>query len=61
MEENIRLKRQKEIEFAVGLASIDGGQASLYTEQLLNQYKQGVLSAREVREAIVKEYTKDRV
>lgn len=61
MKDNIRLKRQKEIEFALGLASIDGGQASSYTEQLLKQYKEGMLSAREVREAIVKEYTKDRV
>ncbi|HLQ84491.1 MAG TPA: hypothetical protein VK121_11735 [Pseudogracilibacillus sp.] len=58
MKDNLRLKRQKQVSFAVGLASIDGGRPSSFTKQLLIQYENGSISSKELKEAIVEKYAK---
>jgi len=58
MKDNSRLKRQKQINFAVGMASIDGGHPSSFTKRLLTQYENGSISSKELKKAIVKKYTK---
>ncbi|MBO0589257.1 hypothetical protein [Sporosarcina sp. E16_8] len=40
MNENISIERQKQVEFTVGMAAIDGGKPSAFTQNLLNQYDQ---------------------
>lgn len=58
MKENTRIERKNQIDFAVGMASIDGGKPSAFAEKLLNQYELGQLSADQLKQAIVKEYTR---
>lgn len=58
MKENLRLKRQKQVNFAVGMASIDGGQPSSFTKNLLIQYENGSITSKELKKAIVEKYTK---
>lgn len=58
MKENTRIERKNQIDFAVGMASIDGGKPSVFTEKLLNQYELRQLSADQLKQAIVKEYTR---
>jgi len=58
MRDYSRLKRQKQINFAVGMASIDGGHPSLFTKKLLDEYENGSISSKELKESIVKKYTK---
>lgn len=58
MKGNSRLERKEQIDFAVGMASIDGGKPSAFTEKLLNQYEIGQLSAAQLKQAIIAEYTR---
>ncbi len=58
MKEKLRLERKKQVDFAVGMAGIDGGKPSAFTEELLNQYEIGQLSASQLKQAIVEEYTR---
>ncbi|CAM3184103.1 antitoxin VbhA family protein [Filibacter tadaridae] len=58
MNENLRLVRQKLVEFAVGIAAIDGGKPSAFTQNLLNQYANGQVSSSELKQAIVEKYTR---
>lgn len=58
MKENTRLNRLKQINFAVGMASIDGGRPSAFTKELLKQYENGSISSKELKKAIVEKYAK---
>jgi hypothetical protein len=58
MNENISIERQKQVEFAVGMAAIDGGKPSAFTQNLLNQYEQGQVSSSQLKQAIVEKYTR---
>ncbi len=55
-EKNISIERQKQVEFAVGMAAIDGGKPSAFTRNLLNQYEQGQVSSSQLKQAIVEKY-----
>ena len=55
-EKNISIERQKQVEFAVGIAAIDGGKPSAFTRNLLNQYEQGQVSSSQLKQAIVEKY-----
>lgn len=44
MQVTSRLKRQSEIEFAVGMAAIDGGKPSVFTQGLLKKYKKDYIN-----------------
>lgn len=58
MNENSREERQKQVEFAVGMAAIDGGKPSVFTKNLLKQYENGQVSSAQLKQAIVEEYTR---
>lgn len=58
MKENSRLERQKQVQFAVGMAAIDGGKPSVFTQNLLNQYENGQVSSSQLKQAIVEKYTR---
>jgi len=58
MQVTSRLKRKSEIEFAVGMAAIDGGKPSVFTQALLKRYEEGLITSRELKEAIIKKYAK---
>ena len=55
---NSRPERQKRVRFAVGMAAIDGGKPTAYTQNLLKQYENGELSESQFKKAIVDKYTK---
>ncbi len=56
MNKNSRIERQKQVEFAVGMAAIDGGKPSVFTKNLLNQYEEGQVSSSQLKQAIVEKY-----
>lgn len=58
MEENSSLERKKQVQFAVGMAAIDGGKPSAFTQNLLNQYENGQVSSSQLKQAIVEKYTR---
>ena len=58
MKKNTRNERKKQIDFEDGMASMDGGKSSVFTEKLLMQYEMGQLSASELKRAIVEKYTR---
>ena len=58
MNENSRTERQKQVEFAVGMAAIEGGKPSVFTKNLLNQYEAGQVSSSQLKQAIVEKYTR---
>lgn len=58
MKDELRLQRRQNINFAVGMASIDGGQPSSFTKELLAQYENGLISAKELKIAIERKYIK---
>ncbi|ALS78629.1 hypothetical protein AUO94_08125 [Planococcus kocurii] len=51
-------ERKKRVQFAVGLAAIDGGKPTTYTQNLLEQYETGEVTANQVKQAIIEKYTK---
>lgn len=57
MNENSRQERQKQVEFAIGMATIDGGKPSVFTKNLLTQYENGQVSSSQLKQAIVEKYT----
>jgi ssDNA-binding replication factor A large subunit len=57
MKSDSRLERQKRIQFAVGMAAIDGGKPTDFTQNMLKQYENGEVSASELKKAIVGKYT----
>lgn len=58
MKNNSHLERQKQVQFAVGMAAIDGGKPTKFTQHLLNQYENGEVSSSQLKQAILKEYVK---
>lgn len=54
MQVTSRLKRKSDIEFAVGMAAIDGGKPSVFTQALLKKYEEGLITSKELKEAIIK-------
>lgn len=58
MNENSRTERQKQVEFAVGMAANDGGKPSVFTKKLLNQYEDGQVSTSQLKQVIIEKYTR---
>lgn len=58
MKENSRLERQKQVNFAVGMAAIDGGKPSNFTRNFLHLYESGQISSSELKKVIINKYTK---
>lgn len=58
MNTNSRLERQKQIQFAVGMAALDGGKPTAFTQNLLNQYETGQLTSSQLKQAILQKYAK---
>ncbi|WOV83791.1 hypothetical protein PGH26_13040 [Sporosarcina jeotgali] len=58
MNENSRRERQKQVEFAVGMAAIVGGKPNAFTKNLLNQYENGQVTSSQLKQAIVEKYTR---
>lgn len=58
MAKNERLERQEQVKFAVGMAAIDGGTPTAFTQNLLNQYEKGQLTSSQLKQAIVQKYAK---
>lgn len=53
-----RSERQKQIQFAVGMAALDGGKPTTFTQNLLNQYENGEVSSNQLKQAILQKYAK---
>lgn len=58
MKGNSRLERQKQIQFAVGMAALNGGKPSLFTQNLLNQYENGQVISGQLKQAVLQKYVK---
>lgn len=58
MNTNSRLERQKQIQFAVGMAALDGGKPTAFTKNLLNQYETGQVTSGQLKQAILQKYAK---
>lgn len=58
MNETPQEERQKRVQFAVGMAAIDGGKPTDFTKGLLKQYENGEVSAKHLKQAIIEKYTK---
>lgn len=58
MDRTSQKQRKKNVRIAVGMASIDGGRPTVFTQQLLRQYEEGTLSSAQVKNEILKKYTK---
>lgn len=54
-----RYKREKQVRFAVGMAAIDGGKPTDFTQRLLDDYTEGHNSASGLRQAILEKYAKE--
>ena len=59
MKINSRLERQKQIQFAVGMAALDGGKPTDFTQNLLNQYENGQVTSGQLKQAILQKYTQE--
>ncbi|WP_255570022.1 antitoxin VbhA family protein [Exiguobacterium sp. SH0S2] len=46
------------MKFAVGMAAIDGGKPSPFTQKLLNRYENGEITSAQFKQAIMEQYTK---
>ncbi|WP_223643092.1 antitoxin VbhA family protein [Planococcus sp. 4-30] len=55
---NLYEERKKRVEFAVDLAAINGGKPTVYTQNLLEQYETGEITASQVKQAVIEKYTK---
>lgn len=58
MKVNSRLERQKQVRFAVGMAALDGGKPTTFTQNLLNQYENGQVTSSQLKQAVLKKYAK---
>ena len=54
-----KAERHNRIQFAVGMAAIDGGKPSAFTQKLLNQYENGEISSSHLKKMIFDKYAKD--
>lgn len=55
---NSRLERQKQVQFAVVIAAIDGGKPTLFTQNLLEQYENDPVTASQLKKASIQKYVK---
>lgn len=53
-----RYNREKRVEFAIGMAAIDGGKPSDFTQSLLNDFTDGRITADQLRQKVLEKYTK---
>lgn len=58
MNSNPQAERQKNVQFAVGMAAIDGGKPTAFTQNLLEKYEKDEVTASQVKKAIIEKYTK---
>ncbi|MCP2035490.1 hypothetical protein L1279_002501 [Planomicrobium sp. HSC-17F08] len=58
MELNLRTARQKRARFAVGMAAIDGGKPTAFTQNLLKKYENGEVTESQFKKAIIDKYVK---
>ena len=58
MNQNSYSRRQKQVRFAVGMAAIDGGKPSSFTQKLLERYENGEITSSQLKQAIMEQYTK---
>ncbi len=56
MQQTSRFERKKQIQFAVAMAALNGGQSTLCTQTLLNQYEHGDITSTQLKRAIVEKY-----
>ena len=47
-----RIKREKQIQFAVGMAALDGGKPTTFTQQLLDDYKKGRITSGQLKKPL---------
>lgn len=57
MQTTSRFERKKQIQFAVAMAALNGGQPTVCTQTLLNQYEHGDITSIQLKRAIVEKYT----
>lgn len=58
MDLNKKTDRQRLIQFAIGMAAIDGGKPTDFTQNLLSRYENGEISASYLQQAILEKYAK---
>ncbi|TCI30261.1 hypothetical protein EVJ33_06250 [Exiguobacterium sp. SL-10] len=58
VDKNSYIERQKQVKFAVGMAAIDGGKPSPFTQKLLSRYENGEITSAQFKQAIMEQYTK---
>ena len=58
MDLNKKTDRQRLIQFAIGMAAIDGGKPTAFTHNLLSRYENGEISAHYLQKAILEKYAK---
>lgn len=58
MKSNLHLHRQKQVKFAIGMAALDGGKPTEFTQNLLNQYANGQITSRQLKQEILQKYVK---
>lgn len=58
MKNHSRLERQKQIQFAIEMAALDGGKPSIFTQNLLHQYENGQITSGQLKQAILQKYAK---
>jgi len=51
-------ERRKRIQFAVGMAAIDGGKPTAFTQNLLDQYEKGEVTTSYLKQAIIEKYAR---
>ena len=59
MKTSTRVLRKKQVNFAVGMASLDGRRPSAFTKKLLDEYEEGLITSRELKRKIINKYTRD--
>ncbi len=51
-------ERQERVQFSIGMAAIDGGKPTDFTQSLLKQYENGEFSAKHLKQVIIENYSK---
>lgn len=49
MKVNIHYLRKKQLDFVVGMISIDGGHPSAFIKKLLDEYEKSLITSRELK------------
>lgn len=56
MQTTSHFERKKQIQFAIAIAALNGGQPTAFTQNLLSQYEQGDITSTQLKRAIVEKY-----